>query len=180
MSRLRNWLINMTIWRSSWQKTWVEMSENGPRRMDSHPRGLCNGKPSRINKASALVHFTCSSFSLYKWGVCDHCVTGQRCPSHHCCAQTGWAFQQSSLSLLNSSSHHVSLAWSPLYGHSLVRYPFAKFLATSTQKKWGCSPSGSLDHHYNKRTHIDSQELSSVTWPLLFPEFQLRGNRPAR
>ena len=91
--------------------------------MDSHPRGLCNGKPNRINKASALVHFFCSSFSLYKWGVRDHCVTGKKCPIHHCCAQTGWAFQQSSLSLLNSSSHHVSLAWCPLYGHSPGEVP---------------------------------------------------------
>ena len=44
-------------------KTWVEMSENGPRRMDSHPRGLCNGKPSRINKA----HYISEVFVTTVW-----------------------------------------------------------------------------------------------------------------
>ena len=49
----------------------------------------------------------------------------------------------------------------PLVGTPPVVCPFAEFLAISTQKKWGCSPSGLLDHHHNKRICVDSQEVEA-------------------
>ena len=49
----------------------------------------------------------------------------------------------------------------PLVGTPLVGFPFSKFLAISTQKKWDCSSSGSLDNHHNKRTCVNSQEVKA-------------------
>ena len=49
----------------------------------------------------------------------------------------------------------------PLVGNPSVGHPFAEFLTISTQKKWDQSPSGLLNHHHNKRTHIDSQEVEA-------------------
>ena len=40
-------------------------------------------------------------------------------------------------------------------------HPFAKFLATSMQKKWDHPPSGSLGHHCGKRAHVDSREVKA-------------------
>ena len=54
------------------------------------------------------------------------------------------------------------LLFLPLLDILLVGTPlvgFAEFLAISIQKKWDCSPSSSLNHHCNKRTHVDSQEV---------------------
>ena len=113
----------MIIDGSSWWKNISGNKQKWPRKETQLSRGLHNGEPSSISKALALVCFFCGAFSVYKWGICYHCATGQKCPSHH-----GWtwtrrvthsrAFQQSSSSFENSSSHHTSLTWSPLYGHS--------------------------------------------------------------
>ena len=60
------------------KKTQMEMSENGPGRKHSLPKGLCNGMPSaESKKLTALVYFFCGSFSLYKWGIGNYCATGQ-------------------------------------------------------------------------------------------------------
>ena len=47
----------------------------------------------------------------------------------------------------------------PFVGTPQVGHPFAEFLAISTEKKWDCSSSSSLDNHQNKRTGVDSQEV---------------------
>ena len=44
------------------------MGEDGPGRAHSFPGGVCHGKLNRINKATALVCFFCSSFSVHKQG----------------------------------------------------------------------------------------------------------------
>ena len=40
-----------------------------------------------------------------------------------------------------------------------VRYPFAELPAVPSQKKWDCFPSSSLNHHHDKRIHVNSQEV---------------------
>ena len=48
-----------------------------------------------------------------------------------------------------------------LIGTLPVGCPFAEFLAISTQEKQDCFPSSALDHHHNKRAHVDSQEVKA-------------------
>ena len=49
----------------------------------------------------------------------------------------------------------------PFMGTPLVGYTFDEFLATSRQKKWHHSPSGSLDHQCSKRTGFASEEVKT-------------------
>ena len=49
----------------------------------------------------------------------------------------------------------------PLVGTPPLGCPFAEFIAISTQKKQDCCPSHLLDHHCNKRTHVNSQEVKA-------------------
>ena len=104
------------------KETWMKEDEEGLGRKHNLPRGFCHGKPNRINKATSLVCFFYRSFSVYRWGIGNHCVTEQKCPSHQSCTQTGGidcsgAFQQSSLPFWNSPSLITSFAWSLSYGN---------------------------------------------------------------
>ena len=53
-----------------------------------------------------------------------------------------------------SSLPDIPLAGTPLVGHL-----FSDFLAILSQRKQDHSPSGSLDHHHTKRTHVCSPEV---------------------
>ena len=92
--------------------------------------------------------------------------TGQKCPSHQCCTWTRGvncfgAFQQSSSSFWNYCCHHISFSWPSLYGHSPIGTPTCWVPIHLHTEKGDCSPSGSLDHHCNKRTCIDSKEVKA-------------------
>ena len=49
----------------------------------------------------------------------------------------------------------------PFVGTPPVGHPFVEFIAISSQKKWGCSSSSSLNNHCNRRTHVNSQEVKA-------------------
>ena len=144
----------------------MEMHKKGPGRQHSLPRGLCNGKPSRINKATALVHFFCNSISLYKLGIGGCHATGQKCPSYCCCTQTR-GIAHSRLSKLSSScnwhssSPSTSPVRSPLCGHSPSGVPICQVPGHLHTEKVDHSSSSSLDHHHSKRTFVNPLEVKA-------------------
>ena len=121
--------------------------------------GIFPGEFGRLHQVTALVCFCSSAPPLCEQND-GHChAAGWGCP---CCI---WAWgltgsrllKQSSSSTQNSTTSSTSLTWYPLGRHPPVGHPFAEFLAIFTQKKWDHAPSGSFNHHHNKRTHVDSK-----------------------
>ena len=142
------------------------MGRDGPGRSYNLPGSFCHGQPNGINKATALVHFFCNSFSLYKSGISDCCVTRWKCPSHHCYTQP---METTALGPSGSPAHHYEtpppiiplLSDIPLIGTPPVGHPFAEVLAASAQKKQDCFSSGSLNLHGSKRACVNSQEVKA-------------------
>ena len=116
------------------------------------------------------VHLCSSAFLLHKHTSNHCCSTGWAHPYHiqslsHCIwAWASWRTGSrplwwSNSSIRNSTSTNVFPTRYTLGRHSLGRAPFSEFLAMPPQRNWDHTPSGSLDHHHTKRTHVCSPEV---------------------
>ena len=137
-----------------WQETWMEAGEDGPGRAHTLPGGVLPWRARHgIDKTTALVHFFCSSFSVYKWGVGNCCVIGWIMPQWLMAAPKP---EGSPILGPSSSPAHLSKTPPPiipflpnlrLYGHSPCGVPIGWVFSHPHTGKMGLhSPSSSLDH----------------------------------
>ena len=128
--------------------------------------GIFPGKLSWLYQVTALVHLLCSSPLLHEQST-GHChATGWGCPSYHHCI---WAWgltssrplKQSNSSTQNCTTSSTSLTRYPLHRYSPSGAPICWVPCYPTKKKWDHSPSGSLNNHCDKRTHVNPQEVKA-------------------